>query len=612
MESDGHRSFTMDEKSAASAIAGWKRPANEIASTADSSSLAPHQFRASVQSETNGLTGLNGKTLEVEVSRDGSSDMEPNRKVAKTSHQHQSNVVPTVHMNNVAMVYGPKIPYVSRVSSDLNTALPPVTTAAIATATAAMSLQRGNSNSSNRTNVEDDKIPRELLPAPFFNYRDFSLDPDDDPLTPLTPISRVPNFPAKMHAILSRPDLADVVTWLPHGRSWRVVKPRAFEISVIPTYFEHAKFSSFIRQANGWGFRRITKGKDRNSYYHELFLRGLPHLCKRMKRPGVSKKTAIGAKHEPDFYEISAMHPVPEKAETGYNIMLPSTIMGGPKARMPVGVDHTGVGNGIGINNHQHQLPPDASKGLGLSSNSNIAAGTSLPVPSSKFPHQSIQQLSALEYQRRMLYHQRQLPQMQGLNVPSSFVPIPSVLSTSASPPLRSTQGIPASTQHQRMSTASLLPPSGPAASSLRGSQGNTTSNQQQRMNVSAASMMPPPQAPSMQHTFNTLASQHLNQLTASNRPGGGSQALSIDPTSQFAAGFAAAAATFAPHFQFALNQAIAANTATVQRGTQQSQGENRTPAAAGPPRGNSAIDTSSHNITSTTLANAKGTSGLD
>lgn len=76
-----------------------------------------------------------------------------------------------------------------------------------------------------------------LQPAPFFYYKDYSEMPDPDPLSPLTPPGRVPNFPAKMHAILSRTDLADIVCWMPHGRSWRVLKPREFEIRVIPTYF---------------------------------------------------------------------------------------------------------------------------------------------------------------------------------------------------------------------------------------------------------------------------------------------------------------------------------------------------------------------------------------
>jgi hypothetical protein len=184
----------------------------------------------------------------------------------------------------------------------------------------------------NNSETADEQV---LRPYPFFYYREYSKEVDPDPLTPLTPPGRVPNFPAKMHAILSRPDLADIVCWAPHGRSWRVLKPREFEIKVIPIYFEHAKFSSFIRQANGWGFRRITQGRDRNSYYHERFLRGLPHLCKLMKRPGVAEKQAADPDQEPDLYKISEAFPVPQQAEDD-SILLQCTLQGGPKARMPI------------------------------------------------------------------------------------------------------------------------------------------------------------------------------------------------------------------------------------------------------------------------------------
>ena len=155
--------------------------------------------------------------------------------------------------------------------------------------------------------------PRPMkLVAPYFDYRDFSEVPDPNPSVPLTAPGRLPNFPVKMLAILSRPDLSHIISWMPHGRSWRVWKPREFEVKVIPAYFEHSKFSSFIRQANGWGFRRITKGPDRNSYYHELFLRGLPHLTKMMQRPHPSQKPSLNPSTEPQFYKISQDHPLPE------------------------------------------------------------------------------------------------------------------------------------------------------------------------------------------------------------------------------------------------------------------------------------------------------------
>lgn len=138
-----------------------------------------------------------------------------------------------------------------------------------------------------------------------------------------------------MHAILSRDDLKDVISWQPHGRSFKVHRPRMFEANVIPTYFEHSKFSSFIRQANGWGFRRLTTGRDRNSYYHPLFLRGLPHLCKTMKRPGVSKKLSADPEHEPDLYKIAELHPISEQPLDA-SILLECTVQNGPKARMPI------------------------------------------------------------------------------------------------------------------------------------------------------------------------------------------------------------------------------------------------------------------------------------
>ena len=79
-------------------------------------------------------------------------------------------------------------------------------------------------------------------------------------------------FPAKLHEILAREDITDIISWCPHGRAWKVKKPKDFEEKVIPEYFRHCKYNSFARQVNGWGFRRITKGPDHNAYYHEVSL----------------------------------------------------------------------------------------------------------------------------------------------------------------------------------------------------------------------------------------------------------------------------------------------------------------------------------------------------
>lgn len=78
------------------------------------------------------------------------------------------------------------------------------------------------------------------------------------------------SFPIKLHSILSNPRLSHIISWLPHGRSWRINNHKEFEQKIIPRYFRHRNLSSFMRQVNGWGFHRITAGLDRNSYYLEV------------------------------------------------------------------------------------------------------------------------------------------------------------------------------------------------------------------------------------------------------------------------------------------------------------------------------------------------------
>ena len=76
-------------------------------------------------------------------------------------------------------------------------------------------------------------------------------------------------FPLKLHAILSDNGFEDIITWLPNGHSWRVLDRHIFEKQVIPLYFRHSNYSSFMRQLNGWGFRRVDCG---DTYEHEVIL----------------------------------------------------------------------------------------------------------------------------------------------------------------------------------------------------------------------------------------------------------------------------------------------------------------------------------------------------
>lgn len=74
----------------------------------------------------------------------------------------------------------------------------------------------------------------------------------------------------QLYAILSQKEFSDIVTWMPHGRSWKVLKPNLFETLVMPLFFEYSNYHSFNRLVNAWSFRRISSGPDRGSYYHEV------------------------------------------------------------------------------------------------------------------------------------------------------------------------------------------------------------------------------------------------------------------------------------------------------------------------------------------------------
>ena len=74
----------------------------------------------------------------------------------------------------------------------------------------------------------------------------------------------------KLHQMLSDPDAEGVIVWIPHGRAWKLIKPDQFERILLPRYFDHGNISSFMRQVNGWDFRRVVKGADEQSYYHEV------------------------------------------------------------------------------------------------------------------------------------------------------------------------------------------------------------------------------------------------------------------------------------------------------------------------------------------------------
>jgi hypothetical protein len=121
-------------------------------------------------------------------------------------------------------------------------------------------------------------------------------------------------FPSLLHAMLDDADSrghADIISWQPHGRAFRIHDPTRFAQEILPHYFHHQKINSFQRQLSLYGFTRLTRsGMDHGAYYHEYFLRQRIFLCAKLQRKrvkGTWVRKSASPESEPDFY---AMAPV--------------------------------------------------------------------------------------------------------------------------------------------------------------------------------------------------------------------------------------------------------------------------------------------------------------
>jgi len=118
-------------------------------------------------------------------------------------------------------------------------------------------------------------------------------------------------FPEKLHVVLSHEKYSDVISWQPHGRCFILHNPQEFLRNIMPKHFRQSKLTSFQRQLNLYGFCRITSGPDKGSYYHELFLRGKPHLCTGMVRVRVkgTGNRSSSSQEAPNFYSMPPVDP---------------------------------------------------------------------------------------------------------------------------------------------------------------------------------------------------------------------------------------------------------------------------------------------------------------
>ncbi|KAL3505160.1 hypothetical protein ACH5RR_035001 [Cinchona calisaya] len=121
-------------------------------------------------------------------------------------------------------------------------------------------------------------------------------------------------FLTKTYQLVDDPSTDHIVSWGEDDTTFVVWRPPEFARDLLPNYFKHNNFSSFVRQLNTYGFRKIVP--DRWEFANEFFKKGEKHLlCEIHRRKTAQPPQISGINHHP----LNHHHPMMNTSSTTFS-----------------------------------------------------------------------------------------------------------------------------------------------------------------------------------------------------------------------------------------------------------------------------------------------------